>query len=229
MTQSRYDSKFVLFTSFRKRKRITLTCWCWQDCHKWKTKIFKFLYVPKKASMLAVIITVCTFLTVADAAVGEQGTLTGNTYHVRGRVLMREDATVRPADILQQCKLLHCRYSSWSMINWPFPAIPSTGFYGFGLKNCKHQGEIPRLPPYPFHWESRFVQGAAYCIECCDNNRLDYAFNETWSLKCALDDGDEKELSKLEIYDLDFRFARRETSKYPQILFPHLTLRAPAN
>ena len=121
------------------------------------------------------------------SAIGEEGTLTGNTYHVRGRVVLREDATMRPADILQQC------------------------FYGMGLTGCKHQGDYPRLPPYPFHWESRFVQGSVYCIECCDNNRLDYAFEETWSLRCDLSDGDKKEIEKQEIYDLEFRFARRDT------------------
>ena len=73
---------------------------------------------------------------------GEEGTMTGNTYHVRGKIVMKEDATTRPADILQQC------------------------FYGIGLVNCEHRGDLPRLPPYPFHPKSKFVAGNNYCIEC---------------------------------------------------------------
>ena len=74
--------------------------------------------------------------------IGEEGTMTGNTYHVRGKVIMKEDTTTRPADILQQC------------------------FYGVGFVNCEHKGDLPRLPPYPFNPKSKFVAGNNYCIEC---------------------------------------------------------------
>ena len=83
------------------------------------------------------------FLASPASPIGEEGTMTGNTYHIRGKVVMKEDTTTRPADILQQC------------------------FYGMGLVNCRHKGEdLPRLPPFPFNPESKFVIGNNYCIEC---------------------------------------------------------------
>ena len=85
----------------------------------------------------------------------------------------------------------------------------------------------------------------------CDNNRLDFDFNETWSLFCALDvsqldttlflphslanhkilppmkDGDKKELEKMEVYDLQFKFARRETMEDEEMVvcdIPHQSI-----
>ena len=91
----------------------------------------------------AVAAVALVFLVAPASPIGEEGTMTGNTYHIRGKIVMKEDTTTRPADILQQC------------------------FYGMGLVNCQHKGdELPRLPPYPFHPESKFVMGNNYCIEC---------------------------------------------------------------
>ena len=89
-----------------------------------------------------IVATILITLLQPTLEIGEEGTMTGNTYHVRGKIIMKEDTTTRPADILQQC------------------------FYGVGFVNCEHKGDLPRLPPYPFNPKSKFVAGNNYCIEC---------------------------------------------------------------
>lgn len=75
-------------------------------------------------------------------------------------------------------------------------------FYGMGFKSdkCQHNNSDadapwydlgPSTPSGPFHWESKFGDAQAYCLECCSSTRLGswenpsfYNYDEEWVLDC---------------------------------------------
>ena len=75
--------------------------------------------------------------------------------------------------------------------------------------NCRLAGKAPDLTNAPFNWRSSAmcpVGEQPYCPNCCDNDRLDFYFNETWNMICptnTLGAGITTELK-----DYQFQFAR---------------------
>lgn len=69
-----------------------------------------------------------------------------------------------------------------------------------------------------FSWETIFPGDKLYCMSCCSNRRLSYAFEETVAVTCDLSDpfatynGRSKTLDLIRGSDWEFRFARRDTT-----------------
>ena len=51
--------------------------------------------------------------------------------------------------------------------------------------------------------------GGNFCIKCCNNLRSEFYFHETWNFDCNL--GPEITRDQYDLYDYEFRFARRRT------------------
>jgi len=97
-------------------------------------------------------------------------------------------------------------------------AIWGDCFSGFNFPQSQcipyDEDATPDLPPSPFHWKAKFnpSSSAPYCIECCSNARLEYAFeDETWDLRCTLP----ASISELDVYEHDFWFPVRDNSDTP--------------
>ena len=103
-------------------------------------------------------------------------------------------------------------------------------FWGFGFasSSCAHVSEHwydtnPGMASVPMHWKSKFSTQDEYCVECCDNSRLDAESDESWRLKCETSQASNFVLGSSELRlrqyqsgaPFQFRFATRETIDQP--------------
>ena len=63
---------------------------------------------------------------------------------------------------------------------------------GFRAEACEHVADNwydinPGMASVPFHWSVKFSGQGEYCVECCDNSRLEADSDESWKLKCSTD------------------------------------------
>ena len=100
---------------------------------------------------------------------------------------------------------------------------------GFRASRCEHESDNwydinPGMTSAPIHWKSKFSGEGEYCIECCDNSRLEKESDEAWKLKCDISAADsftsyvtdKNIIQKFENGDdFEFRFARRNTYDEP--------------
>lgn len=85
-------------------------------------------------------------------------------------------------------------------------------FQGFGFVHCQNLGAPPELANSGFHWRSAVRPGAEFCLECCNNVRLERTFSEMWNLACDISKGgsDTRRQIETDPYSYEFRFARRD-------------------
>ena len=86
-------------------------------------------------------------------------------------------------------------------------------FQGFGFVYCENVGAPPELANSGFHWRSAINPGAEFCLECCNNVRLERTFSEMWNLACDIGKGgmDSRNTIETDLYSHEFRFARRDS------------------
>jgi hypothetical protein len=98
-----------------------------------------------------------------------------------------------------------------------FRDIMKKCFAGFGFTSCEVIGDQPfstnaddAYLKNNYHWKTEAPVGQKFCLSCCDNNRQETYFKDTWNLRCNTQNEADADV-ETDVYNGQFRIARRRS------------------